>query len=325
MSREPFLPALLLWATLALLPFLAPAWLLGQLAQHLCYGLLAMSLAYLWGQAGLLSFCQALFFGAGAYAFALAGLGRLPLLPASPGLGLALAVLAPTLLALLLGLLLVTARVPTGPAWAVLTLVLGVIGERLATASPALGGSNGLAGLPTLLLPLPAGALELVDPLPLYVLMLAVVAAVQLGLARAIAGPSGGLLRAVREDPLRAAHLGVDPARARLRAFALAAAVAGLGGGLFAAQFGFVAPPLLGLGLSTETLVWVAVGGRGSPLAALLGALLVKTVESLLGEWLGPGWPLALGVLVVLGVLAFPRGIVGGALARLARPPPRRS
>lgn len=321
MSREPLLPALLLWACLALLPLVAPAWLLGQLAQHLCYGLLAMSLAYLWGQGGLLSFCQALFFGAGAYAFALASLGRLAFLPASPGLGLALAVLLPTLLALALGLLLVTARVPTGPAWAVLTLVLGVIGERLATSSTALGGSNGLTGVPPLALPLPGGPLELIDPLPLYLLTAVVAASVQQGLAWAIRSPAGSLLRAVREDPLRAAHLGVDPPRVRLRAFTLAAAVAGLGGGLFAAQFGFVAPPLLGLQLSTEALVWVAVGGRGSPLAALLGALLVKTLEGLLGEWLGPGWPLALGLLVVLGVLVFPKGLLGGLLARLARRP----
>lgn len=324
MSREPLLPALLLWVGLALLPLVAPGWLLGQLAQHLSYGLLAMSLAYLWGQAGLLSFCQALFFGVGAYAFALAGLGRLPLLPASPALGLVLAVLAPTLLASALGLLLVTARVSTGAAWAVLTLVIGVIGERLAIASPMVGGSNGLTGLPPLILPWPGGVRELVDPLPLYLLMVTTAAATQLGLARVIAAPSGSLLRAVREDALRAAHLGVDPARTRLRAFTLAAAVAGLGGGLFAAQFGFVAPPLVGLALSTEALVWVAIGGRGSPLAALAGALIVKTVEGLSGEWLGAGWPLALGVLVVLAVLAFPHGLVGGALARLAGSPPGR-
>ncbi len=321
MSREPLLPAFLLWTVLALLPLAAPAWLLAQLAQHLAYGLLAMSLAYVWGQGGLLSFCQALFFGAGAYAFALVGLGRLPPLPASPGLGLALAVLVPTALALLLGLLLVGARVATGPAWAVLTLVLGVIAERLAVASPFLGGSNGLAGLPPLALPLPGGTLELLDPLPTYLLLLLVAAVVQQSLARAIAAPSGSLLRAVREDPLRAAHLGIDPTRVRLRAFTLAAAVAGLGGGLFAAQFGFVAPPLLGLGLSTEVLVWVAVGGRGSPLAALLGAVLVKTVEGLLGEWLGAGWPLVLGLLLLLVVLLFPRGLFGGLLARLGGAP----
>jgi branched-chain amino acid transport system permease protein/urea transport system permease protein len=320
MSREPLLPALLFWLVLALLPLWAPGWLLGQLAQHLGYGLLAMSLAYLWGQGGLLSFCQALFFGAGAYAYALAGLGRLPLLPESPALGLLLAVAVPTALAALAGLLLVTARVPTGPAWAVLTLVLGVIGERLAVASPFLGGSNGLAGLPPLAVPLPGGPLELVDPVPSFLALLLVAAAVQLALARKIAAPSGSLLRAVREDPLRAAHLGIDPVAVRLRAFMLAAAVAGLGGGLFAAQFGFVAPPLLGLGLSTEVLVWVAVGGRGSPLAALVGALLVKTVEGLLGEWLGAGWPLALGLLLLLVVLLFPRGVFGGLLARLARP-----
>lgn len=319
MSREPLLPSLAFWLTLAILPAVAPVWLSSQLAQHLCYGLLAMSLAWVWGQAGLLSFCQAIFFGTGAYLFALVAMGRLPGIPALPLVGLVLAPLAAALLAFLAGLVLLTVRLPTGAAWAVMTLVLAVIAERLAVASPWLGGSNGLAGVPPLALPLPGGTLELVDPLPTFLFVLVVSGSVHLLLARLIGSPRGASVRAVREDPLRAAHLGIDPLRTRLLVFTGAAAIAGLAGALFAAQFGFVAPPLLGLGLSTEALVWVAVGGRGSPLAALSGALLVKTVEELLGAWLGPGWPLALGLLVVAIVLLFPAGLVGGLLERLAR------
>ncbi|MCX8101777.1 MAG: branched-chain amino acid ABC transporter permease [Geminicoccaceae bacterium] len=320
MSREPLLPSLALWLALLILPALAPGWLLSQLAQHLCYGLLAMSLAWVWGQGGLLSFCQAVFFGTGAYLFALVAMGRLPGVPDLPLLGLVLAPLAAGLAAFLAGLVLLTVRLPTGAPWAVMTLVLAVIAERLAVTSTWLGGSNGLAGIPPLALPLPGGPLELVDPVPTFLFVLAIAASLHLLLARLIDSPRGALVRAVREDPLRAAHLGIDPLRVRLLVFTGAAALAGLAGALFAAQFGFVAPSLLGLGLSTEVLVWVAVGGRGSPLAALSGALLVKTVEELLGAWLGPGWPLALGLLVVAVVLLFPAGVLGGLLERLARP-----
>ncbi|MCS6877255.1 MAG: branched-chain amino acid ABC transporter permease [Geminicoccaceae bacterium] len=322
MSREPPLPALVFWAVLGLAPLVAPGWLLAQLAQHLGYGLLALSLAWVWGQAGLLSFCQALFFGSGAYLFALLALGRIPGLPDSPWLGLLCAPLFSALLAFLLGLALLSARIGSGAAWAVMTLVLGVIAERVAVTSPWLGGSNGLVGVPPLAVPWPSGTFELVDPLPLYLLLFAATALVHLALARHIASPAGALVRAVRDDALRAAHLGIDPLRLRLFVFTGAAAIAGLGGGLFAAQFGFVAPPLLGLGLSTEALVWVAVGGRGSPLAALVGTLVVKGVEELLGRWLEAWWPLAMGLVVVAVVLAFPAGLVGGLLARRGRPVP---
>ncbi len=325
MSREPLLLALVFWALLALVPLFAPAWLLAQLAQHLGYGLLALSLAWVWGQAGLLSFCQAVFFGTGAYLFAVVALGMVPGLPASPWLGLLCAPLAAALVALITGLVLLSARIGSGAAWTVMTLVLAVIAERLAVMSSWLGGSNGLVGVPPLALPAPSGWFELVDPLPLYLFLLAVSAPAHLLLARHFASPRGAIVRAVREDALRAAHLGIDPWRVRLVVFTSAAALAGLGGGLFAAQFGFVAPPLLGLGLSTEALVWVTVGGRGSPLAALAGTLLIKGTEELLGRWLGALWPLAMGLLVVVAVLAFPRGLVGGLLARCARarPAPR--
>src|SRR5207253_908879 len=78
--------------------------------------------------------------------------------------------------------------------------------------------------------------------------------------------------------------------------FTLSGAVAGFAGGLFVTQFGFVSPALIGVPLSTEVLIWTALGGREVLLAAFLGALIVRSVESVLSEALGYYWLLALGV-----------------------------
>ena len=81
------------------------------------------------------------------------------------------------------------------------------------------------------------------------------------------------------------------------------------------AQFGFVSPALIGFALSTEVLIWTAVGGRGVLLAAFLGALLVRSVEGVLSENLGNYWLLILGLLFVVTVVVAPRGLFGVVLS----------
>ena len=90
------------------------------------------------------------------------------------------------------------------------------------------------------------------------------------------------------------------------------------------AQFGFVSPALIGFPLSTEVLIWVALGGKEVLLAAFMGAIVVRSVEGVLSETLGYYWLLALGVLFVLSVVLLPRGLLGWSLrlpmpARLTR------
>jgi ABC-type branched-subunit amino acid transport system permease subunit len=108
-------------------------------------------------------------------------------------------------------------------------------------------------------------------------------------------------------------------AREKTRAFALGGAVAGLAGALLVTQFNFASPPLIGFAVSAEVLIWVAVGGRNSLVAACLGALLVRLAESWLSQTLGPYWLLALGALFILTVVAMPRGVVGELLAWMER------
>jgi branched-chain amino acid transport system permease protein/urea transport system permease protein len=105
---------LLVLAVFALLPLIVAEWYLGRLAQLITYGIFAMSLAFVWGQAGLLCFGQAIFFGTGAYAMALITKGMLPGIPDASALGLLAAALLPALLANLLGQFLFRGRGVSG-------------------------------------------------------------------------------------------------------------------------------------------------------------------------------------------------------------------
>lgn len=313
--RNPGRPALLagaIWLLVLAAPLLLGEWEVTRLAQLLCYGIFAISLAFVWHQVGLLCFGQALFFGVGAYLAALAGKGMLPGVPASPWLGLALAACGGALAAALLGLSLFIGRVVKGAFFGIVTLCAAVIAERIAINWDAIGGYNGLLDVPP---PALWGGLDMLDPQAGYwvVAAIAVLSAALFGWLAA--SPWGTVLRAIGADETRVATFGYPVARHKVTAFALGGALAGLAGGLFAGQFGFVAPSALGFGLSTEVLVWVLIGGRQSLTAAFLGAIGLKYLEGVFSETLGQYWLLALGVLLMVIVMYFPRGVLGSLLA----------
>ena len=124
----------------------------------------------------------------------------------------------------------------------------------------------------------------------------------------------GTVLRGVRDNETRAAFLGFETAEYKAAAFAIYGAIAGLAGALFAVQFAFVSPAILGFALATEVLIWVAIGGKTVLLAAFIGALAVKSVENVLSDTLGQYWLLALGILFVTVVVLLPRGLLAPLL-----------
>ena len=311
----------LVWAGFALLPLAVAEWYLSSLAQLIAYGIFAMSLAFVWGQVGLLCFGQAIFFGSGAYVMALITKGMLAPIPDVMPLGLLAAIMLPALLANLLGQFLFRGRGVSGAYFAIVTLSAAVIAERLAGHWRFIGGFNGLLGVPPLRLGFGEDATELFAPLPVYYVMLAAAALVFLGLLWLERAPLGSVLRAIRDHEERTGYFGYDVAACKRFAFTVSGGVAGSAGALFVTQFGFVSPALIGFSLSTEVLIWTALGGREVLLAAWLAAILVRTVEGILSEALGHYWLLALGVMFVVSVVYLPRGLLGWLL-RL--PPPRR-
>jgi ABC-type branched-subunit amino acid transport system permease subunit len=304
-----------------LIPFFVEDYLLGDAAIWLAYAMFAMSLAFIWGHCGLLSLGHAVFFGVGAYAMSLVTLGLIPGAPnlISTWLGFVLAILAAALAAFMVGLLLFSAGGLKGAFFGVVTLALAVIAERLAVNSLWLGGMNGLLGVPPINLGLNGEGADLLDAIPVYYVMLGLTAAVLAGLRFVIGSRFGTALAGVRENELRIVTLGKDVRHLKIAAYTLSGAVAGLAGALFVVQFGFSSPSLIGLPLSIDVLIWVALGGRTNLVTAALGAILVRYVDSRFSGDLGAIWPLLLGCIFMLSVVLFRDGLFGSALKRLER------
>ena len=299
------------WLALAALPMVLDEWGVSQFAQYMTYGIFAISLSFIWGQGGILCFGQAIFFGIGAYVMALTMLGKLPWVPQWQGFGFLLAVGGGGIVAYMLGKILFSGRGLGGAYFAIVTLCAAFIVEIAAQHWRYIGGFNGLFGVPPLSAPWREGVDAGLRPLETYYTVLLVALGVFVILSWMVRSPFGTVLASIRGDENRTRYFGYDVARYKLFAFAVAGAVAGLAGALFTVQFGFVSPTLCGFALSTEVLIWVAVGGRGVLLAAFLGAILVRSVENTLSDSLGHYWLLILGVLFVATVVIAPRGIFG--------------
>lgn len=298
-----------IWVLLALAPLVSDEWSIGQLAQYMTYGILAMSLSFIWGQAGILCFGQAIFFGMGAYLMALTTLEKFTWFGGSQTIGFLLAVVGPALAANLLGRFFFAGRGLSGAFFAIVTLCAAVIVEIGAQRSKFIGGFDGLLGVP----PLMAGDDVLSTNASFYVVFVSalVVYLIALFIQRS---PFGVVLAAIRNNEERTGFFGYRTTEYKIVAFTISGAMAGYAGALFTTQFGFVSPAIAGNALSTEILIWVAVGGRGVLLAAFLGVILVRFVESFLSQSLGNYWLLSLGVLFVLTVVVMPEGIFGRIL-----------
>lgn len=299
----------------AALPSLGGAHIVGLVGRFLIFGLVAMSLDLLWGYTGQLSFGHAAFFGLGAYATGLT-LSHLDL----PGVGLlavVLGVAVPGTLAFLLGVLLFYGRVG-GVYFAIVTLLVSLLLEQLAiTWIGFTGGTNGLFVVE----PLELGPLTVRGLTPPYYLVVAVCGASFLFAWWLVRTPFGRVMQAIKVNEARTASLGHPTAAQKTAVFTLSCSLAGLAGVLYVPLERFVYPTQLGLLSSTEVIVWLAIGGRGTLVGGFLGALGVSSIRSFLSGQLVGYWVLATGVLLVLVVLVWPRGLVGGIVdaGRLAR------
>ncbi|MBX3598857.1 MAG: branched-chain amino acid ABC transporter permease [Rhizobiaceae bacterium] len=313
---------LAIWLVLGLMPLALGSWELAMFGQLLVYGIAAASLAFIWGEVGLVCFGQALFFGTGAYVMALTSKGMIPGIPDSAWLGLVLGIIGGALAAAILGGLLFFGVGLRSAYFGIVTIAAAVIGERLATNWRYIGGFNGLLDVPPL--PLPGGT-DSADPLMGYLLVLSFAFLSWLLLLALQRAPFGTVLRGIRCDERRMLSLGFSVPVYKLVALAVSGGVAGLAGALFAIQFSFVSPAVIGLALSTEILIWAAVGGKAVLMAAFIGALGVKWVEGALSESIGAYWLLVIGLAFVAVIVIFPHGLLGrlldtGLPKRLRRP-----
>lgn len=310
--------AWVVFGLLLLLPGAVGTGTQATLAIYFSYALLAMSLAFAWGHCGLLSLGHAVYFGIGAYAMSVVTLGMVPGAEwlVSSWVGFPLAMILPAAFAWVVGRLLFSSRQLRGAFFGIVTLAIAFIVERTAINWDYLGGLNGLMNVPPIRLGWNDGGVEIWEPIYLYYIVLAVLALSYIVMRRFLASPFGLALRAIADNELRCRALGYDVAVMKTTAYAVSAALAGLGGAVFVVQFGFASPSLIGFGVSLEALIWVAVGGRGYLLAAALGAIAVRLAEGWLSSWLGDAWLLVLGLLFILCVIGLPHGLFGEVIRR---------
>jgi branched-chain amino acid transport system permease protein/urea transport system permease protein len=304
---------LLVLVGLLFFPLIGDDYLVAMLTQFIIYGVFAMGLSLVWGYTGILCFGHAVFFGLGAYIMALATKNMIPgitgILTTSLGAVL-LAIVIIMLFAVVLGYFLFYGRL-SGPYLGIVTLAIAVISERIAVKWYYIGGYNGLINVP----PLSIAGWEILNLKALFYVILVIGLAVYLICNRLVRSPFGTILIAVRDNEVRAEFFGYNIAQFKIIIFAIGAAVAGLAGALFAAVTEFVSPTMLGFGLSTEVLIWVALGGKEALLASFLGAVLVRVLEAFLSDILTYYWTLILGMFFVICVMFFPKGVFGNLLA----------
>ena len=298
-------------AAMIVLPRVVELFTLVELAVFCILAILALSLAFVWGFGGILSFGQSAFFGLGGYAYALAianiGESTVPIL---------LGILVPMLFAVLLGYFMFYGRI-SDVYLAVITLTVSLIFYHLinSTSGPdymigkaRLGGHNGIPGIPPINLPGdPAAQLDIAV---VFQVSLATLLLVYFGLRALLASQFGRVLVAIRENELRAELLGYDARRYKLFAFTIGAGIAGLAGVLFATWGSFIGPSVFSIGFSAQIIIWIIIGGLGTLGGAVLGTVLIQYLTTWLGESKIADANLVLGVVFIVFVLLVPNGLV---------------
>ncbi len=273
----------------------------------LILALLAISFDLCWGYSGIMSFGQALFFGVASYAVALIGRDlefsqMVVTLPLAMAIGLCLALLFAFFL--LLG-----RRTPTVIFVALGTLTGAYAAERLVSGWQYVGAGNGLSSVRLMQF----GSYEFVEGADFYFVVLALLLLVYLGCRALVRSQFGLVLAGMRQNEERLAFLGYRVQIYKATAFALAGAIAGLAGALYAYHQGFTGPGNLGPGLSTTAVLYCLFGGSGTLIGPILGAAAIESISYFLSgsQTVKQYWPVLLGVLLLLVVTFKPSGLLG--------------
>ncbi len=281
----------------------------------MCYALFACAFNLLLGYTGLLSFGHAAFLGGAAYAAGVAltmwGFSTVP--------GILLGTFVAGLMGLVMGAMAIRR---SGIYFAMITLAMAQMAFFYFLQAPFTGGEDGLQGIPR-------GSflgMDLADDTKLYYLVLAIFVLGYAFILRVVHSPFGQVLKAIRENEPRAISLGYSVHRFKLIAFVLSAALAGLAGATKAVVFDSATLSDAAWHMSGLVVLMTLVGGLGTFIGPVVGAVIVVLLEGKVGEFgqflyrltglswfqgLGESVTIVIGLIFVLCVLAFRRGVVG--------------
>jgi urea transport system permease protein len=328
-------------------PFAMPPYIVALLGKYLCYALLALALDLVWGYCGILSLGHGAFFALGGYAMGMylmrqigtRGVYANPILPdfmvflnykelPIPWWGfkffpyaMAMVMLVPGLLAFAFGWFAFRSRV-TGVYLSIITQAL-TYALKLAFFRNdfGFGGNNGLTDFKDIV-----GFNVQADATRVALFSIsAIVLVIAFILCKAIVTSKyGKALIAVRDSESRVRFLGYRVENYKLFVWVVSAVIAGIAGALYVPQVGIINPSEFDPGNSIEAVIWVAVGGRGTLVGAVLGAIVVNFAKTYFTGVFPEYWLFGLGALFVLVTLFLPKGILGwfGGLRRKAPPPP---
>jgi branched-chain amino acid transport system permease protein len=281
---------------LLFLPFITPYKALAS--QMLVFAIFAIGYDIAFGYTGLLSFGHAAFFGLGAYG---TGLTLIHLSIPAP-LAILIGIMISLLVAFPIGYLSIRRR---GIYFAMVTLAFAQMIYFIAFKWRSLtGGDDGLHGVPRP----PLGFIDLRSELVLYYFILFFfILSIILGI-RIIQSPFGKTLECLRENEERARSIGYNPTRYKLISFIISAFFAGLAGGLYALLQNFVPLFSLGLDISGDVVLMTLIGGMGTLYGPVMGAMGLVFLKDLLTTSTNI-WPSFLGLLFVVSVMTFRKGV----------------
>ena len=283
---------------LSLLPGLSGVYSLHVADVVLVNVLIAVGLNYILGFGGQISLSQAAFFGFGAYGYSiLTKHGVPPLIAAAVGIGLGMGA------GLLIGWPTLKLR---GHYLALGTLGFGIIFSELITNFSITGGANGLSSIP----PLSIGPVVFDTDSSMYYLLLVVAV---IGVAASllfVRSPLGMRARAMRDDEIAAKVAGVDVGRMKLMLFVVSAGYGSTAGVLYSSLLGYISPDVFQWDTTFNYLMMVVVGGLGSTLGAVIGAVLLTELPEHL-RFLQAGYLAAFGLVVMVMMAVAPGGLVG--------------
>jgi branched-chain amino acid transport system permease protein len=298
-------------ALAAIFPWLGGPFYTRLAIESFLFGAVALSVDVLLGYAGLLSLGQAAYFGLAAYISALMYLH----VTESFWLVLLAVTAAVAIFSFVLGAVAIRAK---GVYFALITFGAAEILSKIAHNTRAIGGSDGLIGIPVPRIALlPGLTIDLQSNFVFYYGVLGVLALIYVGTRRILDSPFGAVLRAIRDNSDRVPYLGYNPFWYKLLAYIMAAQVAAFGGLIYPLLRGFVAPHLFGFEVSTKAVVMSLVGGVGTLLGPLAGSVIVTFLESVVGSHTERHL-LILGVIFIVFVMFLPDGLIGLARRRLA-------